>query len=81
MNDEVSHDSEAEDEEEYSSDEEDEVPTKYINASYVDVIFFSNLQSLKNLAVVQHSQLNPHYLVHPCMMCYVSLPLGILVAE
>ncbi|XP_058256323.1 receptor-type tyrosine-protein phosphatase C isoform X11 [Hemibagrus wyckioides] len=36
VNDEVSHDSEAEDEEEYSSDEEDEVPTKYINASYVD---------------------------------------------
>ncbi|KAK3561389.1 hypothetical protein QTP86_000586 [Hemibagrus guttatus] len=36
VNDEVSHDSEAEDEDEYSSDDEDEVPTKYINASYVD---------------------------------------------
>ncbi|MCI4383758.1 hypothetical protein PGIGA_G00030160 [Pangasianodon gigas] len=36
VNDEASHDSEAEDEEEYSSDEEDEVPTKYINASFVD---------------------------------------------
>ncbi|KAF5894696.1 receptor-type tyrosine-protein phosphatase C isoform X4, partial [Clarias magur] len=36
VNDEASHDSEAEDEDEYSSDEEDEIPTKYINASYVD---------------------------------------------
>ncbi|XP_053538955.1 receptor-type tyrosine-protein phosphatase C isoform X11 [Ictalurus punctatus] len=36
VDDEASHDSEAEDEDEYSSDEEDEVPTKYINASYVD---------------------------------------------
>ncbi|XP_053368952.1 receptor-type tyrosine-protein phosphatase C [Clarias gariepinus] len=36
VNDEASHDSEAEDEDEYSSDEDDEIPTKYINASYVD---------------------------------------------
>ncbi|KAM9461423.1 LOW QUALITY PROTEIN: receptor-type tyrosine-protein phosphatase C-like [Clarias gariepinus] len=36
VNDEASHDSEAEDEYEYSSDEDDEIPTKYINASYVD---------------------------------------------
>ncbi|XP_060797764.1 receptor-type tyrosine-protein phosphatase C isoform X4 [Neoarius graeffei] len=36
VEDEASHDSEAEDEDEYSSDEDDEVPTKYVNASYVD---------------------------------------------
>ncbi|KAF4083494.1 hypothetical protein AMELA_G00142050 [Ameiurus melas] len=36
VDEEASHDSEAEDEDEYSSDEDDEVPTKYINASYVD---------------------------------------------
>ncbi|KAI4877099.1 hypothetical protein NFI96_026452, partial [Prochilodus magdalenae] len=32
----VSHGSDAEDDEDYSSDEEDETPTKYINASYLD---------------------------------------------
>lgn len=37
MDDETSHESDAEDDEEYSSDEDDEVPTKYINASHVDV--------------------------------------------
>ncbi|XP_036442601.1 receptor-type tyrosine-protein phosphatase C isoform X3 [Colossoma macropomum] len=32
----VSNGSDAEDDEDYSSDEEDEIPTKYINASYMD---------------------------------------------
>ncbi|KAI4894194.1 hypothetical protein NFI96_025616 [Prochilodus magdalenae] len=32
----ISHGSDAEDEEDYSSDEEDETPTKYINGSYLD---------------------------------------------
>lgn len=55
VEDEVSHDSEAEDEEEYSSDEDDEVPTKYINASFVDVNGFRYAKLTQK--VVRRSQL------------------------
>lgn len=47
VEDEASHDSEAEDEEDYSSDEDDEIPTKYINASFIDVNAF-HYTELKN---------------------------------
>lgn len=65
MDDETSHESDAEDEEEYSSDEDDEIPTKYINASHVDVNIFSIYKA-------ECSLLNKH-------LDALFLPLGILV--
>lgn len=73
MDDEASHDSEAEDEDEYSSDEEDEVPTKYINASYVDVNV-SFIQSLKAVQLNEYFNARSNYY-------YICRPLGILVPK
>lgn len=69
LEEEASHDSEAEDEDEYSTDEDDEIPTKYINASFVDVniSLCTMLKSFKS-----HPPFSGH-LKYPCALrCFAS---------